>query len=62
VRFFKPDIPNEFYDHLNDPQEATNLHPSTDPPVQAALRDLDARLRHHLTATHDRALLKSFEL
>jgi len=44
VRFPDPEIIAEFYDHAADPEERTNLIASTDPTVQAATRDLDARL------------------
>ncbi len=44
VRFLNNKLPDEFYDRKHDPEESTNLSQSTDPTIQTAIRDLNAKL------------------
>ena len=58
VRFFRREIPDEFYDRLNDPGERSNLMSSTDPIVRKAISDLDRRLFRAMVAIDDPAVAR----
>ncbi|MEZ6148057.1 MAG: sulfatase-like hydrolase/transferase [Planctomycetaceae bacterium] len=45
IRYFRNKRPDEFYDRQQDPEESTNLHKSTAPEIQAAITELNAKLK-----------------